>query len=662
MRKKCTMFSVNNSFKHFLLLFMLSSISACGGSGGDEPRSDTSPPDTSISSGPDGITNSTSASFEFSSTEAGSTFQCSLDAGAYTDCTSPETYTSLAEGSHTFSVHATDAAGNTDSTPADYNWEIDITHIDITPPDTSISSGPASLTNLTSATFVFSSTESGSTLQCSLDGSAYADCSSPETYTSLAEGNHTFSVRATDAADNTDLTPADYEWLIDLGTVDNVSPNLTSILINNGAASTIVVSPLNARLVASDNVAVTDYLITVHNATDPLNVIPPYLGPLSTDINWVAITPTASVDVTVPVSLKQQYSAGDTVDLCVWFMDAVGNISNRACDSIVYGESWKSGWGDWYADNGTWEVGTPTSGPNSCYSGTQCAATVLDGNYPTNTSNLVSPSITLPDVALGQEVHLRFWHWFSFASYDSGNVYIQEESAPGVWSAATLLTGYSGVSGGVWTRPLIDLSAYAGKKVRILFQNKDGGASSSYVSSGWYIDDISIDVVLAVSTIPYSDDYESGLGNWWASNGTWEVGTPTTGPNSCYSGTQCAATVLNGNYPTNSSNLVSPSITLPDIALGEEVHLRFWHWFSFASYDSGNVYIQEETAPGVWSAATLLTGYSGVSGGVWTRPLIDLSAYAGKKVRILFQNKDGGASSSYVSSGWYIDEITVTIF
>src|SRR3990170_6791398 len=43
--------------------------------------SDTTPPDTSISSQSSTPTNSTSASFSFTATEAGSTFECQMDNG-----------------------------------------------------------------------------------------------------------------------------------------------------------------------------------------------------------------------------------------------------------------------------------------------------------------------------------------------------------------------------------------------------------------------------------------------------------------------------------------------------------------------------------------------------------------------------------------------------
>jgi hypothetical protein len=85
---------------------------------------DTAPPDTSIDSGPSGSGNGPSASFEFSSTEAGSDFACSLDGGALQSCASPQAYTGLAAGPHAFSVTATDPHGNADPSPATRSWSV----------------------------------------------------------------------------------------------------------------------------------------------------------------------------------------------------------------------------------------------------------------------------------------------------------------------------------------------------------------------------------------------------------------------------------------------------------------------------------------------------------------------------------------------------------
>src|SRR6266446_4382273 len=84
------------------------------------------PPVASITSSPTNPTTQTSASFSFTSSAAGSTFSCKLDSGAAAACTSPQSYSGLAAGSHTFTVTATDMVGN-GSAPASYTWTITLT-------------------------------------------------------------------------------------------------------------------------------------------------------------------------------------------------------------------------------------------------------------------------------------------------------------------------------------------------------------------------------------------------------------------------------------------------------------------------------------------------------------------------------------------------------
>ena len=347
---------------------------------------DTTPPETTIDSGPSGATTATSATFTFSSSEPSSTFECSLDSpDVFTTCTSPQAYSSLAIGSHTFRVRATDAAANVDPTPASRTWtvenpappppagellpnpnfedglngwagnnatltpasdgnvgpgaakvalnstateyfifasprpvlsttagtpyaygasvrsdtpgksvcvrirewttasviagaqascvtstgawqplslsytavgsgneiaaqvyqaaavtgdtfEVDGASLtagtaptDTTPPDTTIDSGPSGTVPTTSASFTFSATEPGSTFECALDSPVvYTTCSSPKDYTGLGVGDHTFRVRATDAAHNVDATPASRTWTIG-------SPPPTYEYLSNGS-------------------------------------------------------------------------------------------------------------------------------------------------------------------------------------------------------------------------------------------------------------------------------------------------------------------------------------------------------------------------------------------------------------------------------------------
>jgi RNA polymerase sigma factor (sigma-70 family) len=88
-----------------------------------EPPKDTSPPSVTIKNGPPSSTPETSATFYFSASEPAS-FACSLDGSSFASCANPKGYQGLATGQHTFSVRATDEAGNTGD-PASYSWTIE---------------------------------------------------------------------------------------------------------------------------------------------------------------------------------------------------------------------------------------------------------------------------------------------------------------------------------------------------------------------------------------------------------------------------------------------------------------------------------------------------------------------------------------------------------
>jgi len=98
---------------------------------------DTVAPETTITSTPPAASGSSSATFAFTSSEGGSTFVCSIDTGGITLCASPKTYLDLANGTHVFRVEAVDGAGNADTTPATFSWQIiglGPTHTDTAPP------------------------------------------------------------------------------------------------------------------------------------------------------------------------------------------------------------------------------------------------------------------------------------------------------------------------------------------------------------------------------------------------------------------------------------------------------------------------------------------------------------------------------------------------
>jgi galactose oxidase-like protein/hemolysin type calcium-binding protein len=80
-------------------------------------------PSTTITGGPNAGTNDPTPTFTFSS-QSGTSFECKLDSGSYDPCSSPMTTSYLTDGSHTFSVRATDQAGNVEATPASRTFTV----------------------------------------------------------------------------------------------------------------------------------------------------------------------------------------------------------------------------------------------------------------------------------------------------------------------------------------------------------------------------------------------------------------------------------------------------------------------------------------------------------------------------------------------------------
>jgi hypothetical protein len=94
---------------------------------------------------------------------------------------------------------------------------------DTTPPVTTISGGPPATTSSRTATFTLGSNEVGVTFACSLDGAAFAPCTSPVAYSALVDGTHSFQARATDVAGNTDPSPPSVNWTVDPNLLANGS-------------------------------------------------------------------------------------------------------------------------------------------------------------------------------------------------------------------------------------------------------------------------------------------------------------------------------------------------------------------------------------------------------------------------------------------------------
>lgn len=93
---------------------------------------DATPPETTITLFPTNPTDSTAFTFAFNANEAGATFECSLDNGAWQSCSSPlssviiynQCIVCQVETTLNFAVRAKDSSGNINSNPATYSWTV----------------------------------------------------------------------------------------------------------------------------------------------------------------------------------------------------------------------------------------------------------------------------------------------------------------------------------------------------------------------------------------------------------------------------------------------------------------------------------------------------------------------------------------------------------
>jgi hypothetical protein len=195
----------------------------------------TRPPETTITSGPCGPfyrdgdiyqvwpckpTTSTSATFAFTSSEANSTFECSLDSAAFTSCTSPKAYTGLSDGNRTFQVRATDASGITDPTPAGDGWTIDATA-----PTISVTS-PADGATYQRGASIYAS------YSCSDSADSSPQCTGPVPSGALINtsttGTKTFTVSAKDSVGNPNWKTVTYYVKSTLGP-DTTAPKVDTL-------------------------------------------------------------------------------------------------------------------------------------------------------------------------------------------------------------------------------------------------------------------------------------------------------------------------------------------------------------------------------------------------------------------------------------------------
>jgi len=158
--------------------------------------------DTTIVVTPSAITKETNATFTFTASGVGASFQCKLDVSDFSECYTPQVYQNLAEGSHSFQVKAIDVSGTADPTPAAYTWTVDTT-----PPTISIT--PVATPTSTTTQTIAGTIEAGATVTVTCPTAATGPSVYPTStswnvaISSLKPGDNIITATATDAAGNT---------------------------------------------------------------------------------------------------------------------------------------------------------------------------------------------------------------------------------------------------------------------------------------------------------------------------------------------------------------------------------------------------------------------------------------------------------------------------
>lgn len=137
----------------------------------------------------------------------------------------PANFTSSTHGSKILYVWAKDQAGNLSAGVMATFMLIDPAQL----LDTVLTGWPGTPMLFSPSTFTFIANKAGATFECSLDNQSYFACASPISFGSLANGSHTLSVRSKDAANNYDLTPANYTWTVSLPLVQVLLNSYTNV-------------------------------------------------------------------------------------------------------------------------------------------------------------------------------------------------------------------------------------------------------------------------------------------------------------------------------------------------------------------------------------------------------------------------------------------------
>ncbi len=211
------------------------------------------------------------AEFEFAANDELSGVEeifCEMNGEKIKDCGLKQFLDALAEGTHSFSIHAIDRAGNL-SESLDYNWLVDLTD----PIVALLDPKPDLITADNSAQFQFRASDELSGIKsvyCQLNDLQEELCSGSISYSNLGEGLHTFRVWAEDKVGRFSESE-DYTW-----TVDSVASGAFSVTgitgVNDAKTDQYLTGGLVPQVNWSQSSRAVKYVVSILNANGTKSV------------------------------------------------------------------------------------------------------------------------------------------------------------------------------------------------------------------------------------------------------------------------------------------------------------------------------------------------------------------------------------------------------
>ncbi|MCI4669414.1 MAG: T9SS type A sorting domain-containing protein [Bacteroidia bacterium] len=317
---------------------------------------------------------------------------------------------------------------------------------------------------------------------------------------------------------------------------------------------------------------------------------------------------------------------------------------------------------DWSRNSG----GTPSNGtgPSTGADGSWYMYIETSGNgtgYPNKTAGLESPCFDLTGLS-----NPEFSFQYHMLGSAVGNLQVQV-STDG--TNYTTVRTISGDQGSAWGSETIDMSAYGSQsEVRIRFFGTSGTSWQGDIA----VDDISMasggggnpSCGTTISSFPYGESFESGVGAWSQVSGDdldWTrdaSGTPSTGtgPTTGADGSWYMYIEASGNgtgYPNKTAVFESPCFDLSGVS-NPSFNFSYHMYSSGPSSDVGTLLVQGSTDG---TNYTTLQTISGSQGNSWNTASIDLSSFGSSTgFSIRFQ----GTTAATWRGDIAIDDVSVT--